>query len=62
MTDPWQVLDDWAKQKSETTANKCHDHLKASKPLNDPCYRMNLGEHRAFQRLRSFIHTHRNNP
>lgn len=57
MSDPWKEMDDWCVAKSKALSVKMTTHLKATKfNTSDPDYRVMLGQHKAFSRMRSYIH------
>lgn len=53
----WQRIDAWCQMQADKLSKAAHDMLKHNKHnTNDPDYRIVLGQHQAFQKMRSFIH------
>lgn len=51
-----QLIDDWARRRQAALVERSNEHIRLGRGLNDPDYRVLLGEHRAYMALRSFIH------
>jgi hypothetical protein len=51
-----QQIDDWARRRQAALVERSNEHIRRGRDLNDPDYRVILGEHRAYMALRSFIH------
>lgn len=49
-------VDAWCVRRADRISEQANKHILSGKSLNDPGYRMILGEHRAYMAMRSFIH------
>lgn len=56
----WQTMDDWCVKRMEGLSEQMNPYIMAGGSLEDPQYRAQLGEHRGYMAMRSFIHGHRN--
>ena len=55
MSDQWTEMDEWCAARIERLTAKAGEHVMAGRSLEQPRYRMMLGEHRAYSAMRSFI-------
>jgi len=55
-------MDEWCKRRLAKLLARSNDHIRLGRDLNDPDYRLLLGEHRAYMAMRSFIHGQRLHP
>jgi hypothetical protein len=60
MVDPWQIMDDWCKERDAKTSRKFWLGFWEGKSLDDPMMRLWLGKNQEAQAMRSFIHGARN--
>ena len=60
MTDPWQIMDDWCKERAAKASRKYHQGLDEGKSIDDRMMRLWLGQQVEAQAMRSFIHGARN--
>lgn len=49
-------IDEWCAKRLTNLTERSNQHIKAGRKLDDPDYRLLLGEHRAYMAVRSFIH------
>lgn len=49
-------MDDWCIKRCAKLREKMDPHIMAGGSLDDPQYRCQLGEHRAYMAMRSYIH------
>ena len=53
------ALDAWCKERAARLRDASTEHIMSGGKLDDPRYRAQFGEHRAYMAMRSFIHGHR---
>lgn len=55
-TDQWREMDEWCRKRAAVLTERSNQHIRSGRSLDDPDYRLLLGEHRAYLAMRSFIH------
>lgn len=54
--DAIREMDAWCKRRATALCYKAEKHILAGGSLEDPGYRMMVGEHRGYIAMRSYIH------
>lgn len=60
--DGLDFLDDWAKSRVDWTLEQANKRYEEIRCLDDPEYRVLLGQNQAYNAMRSFIHGSRSHP